>query len=167
MRDDVTIRNFSTEDDIDFVISGQLELYEAEFGFNTPAWVSYVTEGVIDMIRKFDPDKDCLLISEKSGEPSGSIAITHNDGDTAKLRFFFLKPESRGSGTGRRLTETAVNFCREKNYKRIYLWTFDKLDAARHLYSSAGFKVTETRLNDSWGDEVLLEERWDLELLSS
>jgi GNAT superfamily N-acetyltransferase len=162
--DKVIIRPFESQSDIDFVISGQLELYKTEFGFGTPAWVAYVTDGVNELVRKFNPDKDCLLILEKGGAPAGSIAITHDDGETAKLRFFFIKPEARGFGAGRRLVETAVGFCRKSGYTRVYLWTFDQLDAARHLYGSAGFRITETQRNDAWGDTVLLEERWVLEL---
>lgn len=159
-----TIRPFRTQSDIEFVISGQLELYKAEFGFDTPAWVAYVTDGVNELVRKFDPEKDCLLILEKGAAPAGSIAIAHDDSRTAKLRFFFIKSEYRGFGAGRRLVETAVGFCRKSGYARVYLWTFDQLDAARHLYGSAGFRITETRLNDAWSDTVLLEERWELEL---
>lgn len=159
-----TIRPFRTQSDIEFVISGQLELYKAEFGFDTPTWVAYVTDGVNELVRKFDPEKDCLLILEKGAAPAGSIAITHDDNKTAKLRFFFIKPEYRGFGAGRRLVETAVGFCRKSGYARVYLWTFDRLDTARHLYGSAGFRITETRFNDEWGDTVLLEERWELEL---
>ncbi len=166
IRDGVVIRPYMSQSDIDFVISGQLELYEAEFGFDTPAWVAYVTDGVNELVRRFDTEKDCLLILEKDGVPAGSIAITHDDIETAKLRFFFIKHGARGFGAGRRLVETVVGFCRKRGYKRVYLWTFDQLDAARHLYGGAGFRVTETQFNDAWGDTVLLEERWELELES-
>jgi uncharacterized protein YbbK (DUF523 family)/GNAT superfamily N-acetyltransferase len=161
-RDEISVRDYRAKDDVDFVISGQLELYKAEFGFDTPAWAAYVTDGVHDLARRFDPERDCLLILEKNGVPGGSIAIVHENGMTAKLRFFFLKPELRGRGAGRKLFEAALDFCRRKKYKRVYLWTFDRLDAARHLYAGAGFRLTETQENDTWSSAVLLEERWEL-----
>lgn len=160
----VVIRPYMSQADIDFVISGQLELYKTEFGFDTLAWISYVNDGVNELMRKFHPAKDCLLILEKDSFPAGSVAITHDDEDTARLRFLFIKQEARGFGAGRRLVGTAVGFCRNSGYKRICLWTFDQLDAARHLYGSAGFRITETQRNETWSDTPLLEERWELEL---
>lgn len=161
---EIVIRPFNSEDDVKFVISGQLNLYETEFGFKTPTWVAYITDGVNELVNKFDNEKDCLYILESNGVPSGSIAITHHNYNTAKLRFFFLKPELRGLGAGRKLVDMAVDFCKQKRYKHIFLWTFSTLNAARHIYNSKGFKITDTRKNDSWGNTVLLEERWDLDL---
>ena len=60
----------------------------------------------------------------------------------------------RGKGTGNRLIDTAVAFCRKRGYKTIYLWTFEGLDPARHLYEKAGFKLTEERKGTRWGAEV-------------
>lgn len=162
--DDYIIRPYRSEDDVRFVISGQLELYETEFGFNTPAWIAYVTDGVHELVNQFDDRKDCLYILEYAGVPSGSVAIAHQDDGTAKLRFLFLKPETRGQGAGSALVEMAVDFCRRSSYKHIFLWTFSTLDAARHIYSSTGFRLTQTQTNDTWGSAVLLEERWDLDL---
>lgn len=79
------------------------------------------------------------------------------------LRWFLIEPEMRGKGLGHRLMETFMNFCREKDYKHVFLWTVDKLKVARHLYSKYGFKLTETKVNDSWGNHII-EERWDLHL---
>jgi hypothetical protein len=50
----------------------------------------------------------------------------------------------------------------EKGYRRVFLWTFSTLAAARHLYASKGFRITETHENSGWG-ETILEERWDLD----
>lgn len=159
-----SIRPYRSEADVRFVIAGQLELYEKEFGFNTPAWIAYVTDGVNELVKQFDDRKDCLYILEKNGVPLGSVAITHQDDGTAKLRFLFLKPEARGYGAGGALVDMAVDFCRRNNYKHILLWTFNTLDAARHIYRSRGFNITDTQTNDTWSSSVLLEERWDLDL---
>lgn len=151
------------ESDVDYVISGQLRLYAAEYGFTSEVWKSYVTDGVHDLIDRFDAEKDCLYILECDGVPSGSVAITHTDGNTAQLRFFFIESTMRGLGVGRKLIDRVVDFCGEKGYDRIILWTFSTLYAARHLYESKGFRITETQQNNDWG-EPILEERWDLEL---
>jgi ribosomal protein S18 acetylase RimI-like enzyme len=57
----------------------------------------------------------------------------------------------------------AVDFCKAKQYRGIFLWTFDELHAAMHLYRSFGFQRTETRTHFRWGRN-LTEERYELDL---
>ncbi len=156
------IRPF-TEDDIDFVISRQVLLYETEYGFTSDVWKSYVAEAVHKLLEQFDPERDCMLILERMGLPCGCIAIAHADDATAQLRFFFVESSLRGLGAGRRLMDTAMAFCREKNYHHVFLWTCDRLDAARYLYAKNGFHITDTHENNEWG-APMLEEQWDLDL---
>jgi len=158
----IEIRTF-TDDDIDYIISRQIDLYRIEYGFTSEKWIAYITDGVHELVDQFDSDKDSIFILEANGSVSGCIAVTHKEDGVAHFRFFFVEPEFRGLGAGSRLINTAINFCREKKYKSIYLWTFSKLQAARHLYSKNGFRITFTQENTDWGVPIM-EERWDLEL---
>jgi GNAT superfamily N-acetyltransferase len=159
---DFTIRPFR-ESDLDFVISRQLALYAAEYGFTSGPWKAYLAGAVQDFISRFDCERDCMDILETNAVPCGCIAITHVDGMTAQLRFYFIEREMRGNGAGHQLIDRAIGFCREKRYGNVFLWTFSTLMAARHLYESRGFRITDTRVNTEWG-EPILEERWDLAL---
>jgi len=67
----------------------------------------------------------------------------------------------RGKGIGRRLITMAIDFCRSRRYRRVYLWTFAGLDVARHVYESAGFELVEHRRGTQWGTEVE-EQRYEL-----
>jgi N-acetylglutamate synthase-like GNAT family acetyltransferase len=158
----ITIRPFK-EADLDFVISRQLRLYELEYGFTSEVWKAYLAEGVRDFVNRFDDKRDCMLILENDGFSSGCVAITHVEEATAQLRFFFVEKEMRGLGFGHRLIDQAIDFCKEKHYEDVFLWTFSTLMAARHLYAGKGFLITQTHENHDWG-ETILEERWDLYL---
>jgi GNAT superfamily N-acetyltransferase len=158
----IAIRSFR-ETDVDFVISRQLSLYASEYGFTSETWISYLTGGVHDFVNRFDSKRDCMYILEKNNVPSGCIAITHVDEATAQLRFYFLEPAMRGQGAGRKLFDRAIDFCREKKYEHVVLWTFSTLAAARHLYAGRGFQMRDTHVNNDWGEPVL-EERWELKL---
>ena len=151
------------ERDISYVKDRQLSLYESERQFTTEIWKKYLTQGVISLIENFNPDKDCMLILECDGNASGCIAITHTEESVAQLRYFFLEPELRGLGAGKNLLDTALNFCREKKYSHVFLWTVSAQESARKLYKNAGFNITETSKNESWGS-LVLEEKWDLDL---
>lgn len=159
---DIKIRPYQ-EQDIAYVIDRQLSLYESERQFTTEIWKNYLTQGVISLVEKFDPEKDCMFILECDNNASGCIAITHSDDNVAQLRYFFLEPELRGLGVGTGLLNTALEFCRQKKYSHVFLWTVSAQESARILYKNAGFKITETSENDNWGTPVL-EEKWDLDL---
>jgi GNAT superfamily N-acetyltransferase len=92
-------------------------------------------------------EKGQIWVIDYWGTVQGSIGIVETEPDTAQLRWFLIEPEFRGLGLGRKLMETCLNHCSEKGYRKVYLWTFDELDAARHLYKIFGFRVTETRIH--------------------
>ena len=159
---DISLRPFC-EPDLDFVITGQLALYAAEYGFTSSVWNEYLTSGVREFAERFDSGRDCMYIAECRQVPCGCIAITHTGNATGQLRFFFLVQEMRGNGAGHQLIDRAIGFCQERGYRTIFLWTFSTLAAARHLYAGKGFRVTDTHVNNDWG-EPILEEKWELEL---
>lgn len=159
---EIKIRPYQ-EQDITYVIDRQLSLYESERQFTTEVWKNYLTQGVLSLVDKFDPDKDCMFILECDGNASGCIAIMHTENNAAQLRYFFLEPELRGLGAGTALLNAALAFCRQKKYPHVFLWTVSAQESARILYKNAGFKITETSKNESWGMPVL-EEKWDLDL---
>jgi GNAT superfamily N-acetyltransferase len=72
----------------------------------------------------------------------------------AHLRWFILSDVLRGKGAGRQLLDTAINFCKIRGYKMIYLWIFEGLNAARHLYEDAGFRLIKQQSGLQWGTEV-------------
>ncbi len=156
------IREF-TVDDAQAIIDGQRDLYDREYGLNTEIWQGYLTSAVQDFVARFDPDRDWLAVVEENGDVLGGAAITHTDPKTAQFRFFFLDPKLRGLGLGRKLFDLAIDFCRQKSYRHIFLWTFSTLDAARYLYEKKGFTITETKEHADWGTPVT-EERWDLDI---
>ena len=132
-------------------------LYEKEYGMDR-VFEQYVISGIAKFLET--KSEGNLWVAEAGGRIIGSIGIVGVDKETAQLRWFLLEPEYRGTGLGRRLMNVAMDYCREKDFKKIFLWTFQGLDAARHLYRSFGFTPTEEVENNTWRDK-LVEERWD------
>ncbi len=118
-----------------------------------------------EFFSRFDKDRDCFWYVRKDGQIEGSIAI---DGINAKkegahLRWFILSPKIQGQGLGKKLIKEAINFCKKKKYDSIYLWTFEGLDIARHIYEKYGFKLVEQHKGSRWGVR-LNEQRFELHL---
>ncbi len=159
--DVITIRPF-TQSDIEYVISRHKTLYYAERHLSG-TFSAYVDEIVYRFVEKFNPQTDCLKILECNGVPAGSIAVAKADDSTAQLRFFMLEPEMRQRGYGNRLMDMALEFCRDKGYKKVFLLTITAQVIARHIYEKHGFRRVSSNDKSEWGDGVV-EECWELEL---
>mgnify|MGYP002572065602 FL=1 len=159
--DVITIRPF-TQSDIEYVISRHKTLYYAERHLSG-TFSAYVDEIVYGFVENFNAQTDCLKILECNGVPAGSIAIAKVDEATAQLRFFMLEPEMRQRGYGNRLMDMALNFCKEKGYKKVFLLTITAQVIARHVYETHGFYKVSSHDKSEWGDGVI-EECWELNL---
>lgn len=161
--DVIRIRSFM-QSDIEYVISRHKTLYYAERHLSG-TFSAYVDKIVYSFVHQFNPQTDCLNILECNGAPAGSIAIAKADDETAQLRFFMLEPEMRQRGFGNRLMDMALQFCRDKEYKKVFLLTITAQVIARHVYETHGFYKVCSEDKSEWGDGVI-EERWELEILS-
>lgn len=159
--DRITIRPF-VQSDIEYVISRHKTLYYAERHLSG-TFSAYVDKIVYSFVEHFNPRTDCLNILECNGAPAGSIAIAKAGEETAQLRFFMLEPEMRQRGFGNRLMEMALEFCRKKGYKKVFLLTITAQIIARHVYETHGFHKVSSNDKSEWGDGVI-EECWELEL---
>lgn len=140
--------------------------YAARWGFGA-FFEARMARELGEFVDRFDRGRDGLWTAVAAGRIEGSIAIhgSRADDGGAHLRWFILDEARRGRGTGRRLLDEAIGFCRGCAHRQITLWTFSGLDAARRLYEHAGFRLAEERRGAQWGVEVT-EQRFEL-LLSA
>jgi GNAT superfamily N-acetyltransferase len=136
--------------------------YAKEYQYNT-TFEAYVARGIADFIQSFKPKKDRIWFAEAKHRIVGSIAIVGRSERQAQLRWFFVQPEYRRYGIGKKLLKEALRFSERAKYKTIFLWTTSELDAARHLYLDAGFRKTQDKQHTIWGKKIR-EERYDLHL---
>ncbi|WP_331232380.1 GNAT family N-acetyltransferase [Natronorarus salvus] len=94
---------------------------------------------------------------EGEQEVMGSLVIDggHSNGEEgARIRWVILAPELHGQGLGRELMNRAMAFCTEAGYDRVYLWTYEGLEAARQLYEEHDFILVEDVTRHNWGPEL-------------
>jgi ribosomal protein S18 acetylase RimI-like enzyme len=84
-----------------------------------------------------------LVARNDAGELIGSAAIKHLPDGAAELKRLYVRPSARGSGLGKRLAEAALDRARELGYTVIRLDTLPRMEAARGIYASLGFKPCE------------------------
>ena len=160
---DVQIRSGSGSEDVNTVVRLHGEVYEAEFGLD-PSFAADVATRLAELRRAGWPDqREGLWIAEADGRAVGSITLNDQGGGLGRLGHLVLTPDTRGSGTGRRLVGVVLEAARAAGYERLELATFSDLSAARRLYRSVGFvKVSEER-TARWGREMDWQ-RYELEL---
>lgn len=109
-----------------------------------------------EFLQRYDKNCDGIWIATVNGRVEGSVVIDgiHAENEGAHLRWFIISEALKGKGVGRKLINKAIDFCKNKGYKRTYLWTFEGLNAARHLYENAGFKLIKQQSGVQWGATV-------------
>lgn len=137
--------------------------YQRHAGFGV-FFESRVARELAQFCEAYDDDRDGLWLAQLDGAIEGAIAIdgNHAGKDGAHLRWFITSGKVRGTGIGTRLLESAVEFCRARQYDRVYLDTFEGLVAARHLYEKFGFRLVHQQCGTQWGAEVV-EQRFELQ----
>lgn len=137
------------------------EYYHRHWGFGL-FFEAKVAKELAEFLCRFEAGRDGFWTLLRGDRVEGAIAI---DGlkaaaEGAHLRWFIVSQGLRGEGWGRRLITEAVAFCDRKAYRRIGLWTFAGLDAARHLYAASGFHLVSQAEGEQWGTRVV-EQRFE------
>lgn len=159
---DIVFRNELQPGDVGYLIYLHGDLYARETGYNLE-FEAYVCKTFYDFLQSYDPAKDRVFLAVYRQRIVGAVAILGHSSYLAQLRWLLVHPDMRGIGLGKKLVTDALAFCRERQYKQVYLLTTNQQTTAADIYLKAGFKKTDIQPQQIWGHQ-LYEERYDLEL---
>jgi DNA-binding MarR family transcriptional regulator/GNAT superfamily N-acetyltransferase len=148
--------------DLGWVVHRHGLLYAQEWGYDEH-FEALVAAIVAEFIENYNPQRERCWLAEKDGEVAGSVFLVEKSKSVAKLRLLLVEPSARGRGIGKLLVEECIRFARQAGYKKIALWTQSELQAARHVYKQAGFRLLRKTPHHSWGKN-LVSEIWELKL---
>jgi ribosomal protein S18 acetylase RimI-like enzyme len=109
-------------------------------------------------LKKYGPPSGDLLLAYWEDDVAGCIALTKTKETTAcEMKRLYVRPNFRKNKIGKILIEELLASAREKNYEKMRLDTFEKLEAAIHLYKQFGFKDTSPYYNNPRANVVYME----------
>jgi peptidyl-dipeptidase Dcp len=161
--DNVIIRTDLKPGDLGYVTYRHGILYAEEYNYGI-SFETYVGAGMYEFYKNYNPVLDRVWIGEHNNRIIGFVLLMHRENNTAQLRYFYVEPEYRGIGLGKKLMQLYMDFLKEKGYQSSYLWTTHELQTAASLYARNGFKLTEERDSTAF-EKLLKEQRYDLVIL--
>ncbi len=93
-----------------------------------------------DLPGEYAEPRGCLFLGSEKGAAVGCVALREFGDNVAELKRLYVRPQFRGSGLGRLLTQRIIDEAWARRYVRILLDTVPSMKSAIALYGSLGFK---------------------------
>ena len=104
---------------------------------------------VAELPGDYTPPSGRLTLATENDDVAGCIALRRIGEDVCEMKRLYVRPQFRGRGLGRTLTENLIHEARGIGYKRMRLDTLPgKMDRAIAMYRLLGFKNIEPYYNN-------------------
>ena len=153
------LRKFTAED-IDWLVDEHTRHYREVEGFDD-SFGPLVASILQEFLECENQEEQAGWIAQSAGHRLGSIFCVRKDGDTAKLRLFFVVPEARGTSVAQALLSECLQFAEAKGYAGLTLWTHESHRAAGAIYARNGLQRVAAKPVHSFGVD-LVEETWQI-----
>lgn len=150
MNPTIQIRPIEQKDNLDIakVIRGALE----EFGANKPGTVYFdpTTDALFELFNNTPGSYYYIATIDNNVVGGAGIFPTDNLPEgTCELVKLYLHKDARGTGLGKQLLNTAMQWAKENSYTQVYLESMPELSKAVTIYENVGFKRIHQPLGNS------------------
>lgn len=111
---------------------------------NDPKMKSYLElqkydDELADLHYKYGEPDGRIYIAYLGGRSAGCIGMKRQDERSCELKRLYVRPEYRGRGLARYLSELILSEAKKAGYERVLLDTLPFLEDAQGLYKRLGF----------------------------
>jgi len=149
MNSNIQIRPIEQKDNINIakVIRGALE----EFGANKPGTVYFdpTTDALFELFNTPGSYYYIATIDNKVVGGAGIFPTENLPKGTCELVKLYLHKDVRGTGLGKQLLNTAMQWAKENGYTQVYLESMPELSKAVTIYENVGFQRINQPLGNS------------------
>ena len=149
MNSNIQIRPIEQKDNINIakVIRGALE----EFGANKPGTVYFdpTTDALFELFNTPGSYYYIATIDNKVVGGAGIFPTENLPKGTCELVKLYLHKDVRGTGLGKQLLNTAMQWAKENGYTQVYLESMPELSKAVTIYENIGFQRINQPLGNS------------------
>ncbi len=149
MNSNIQIRPIEQKDNINIakVIRGALE----EFGANKPGTVYFdpTTDALFELFNTPGSYYYIATINNKVVGGAGIFPTENLPKGTCELVKLYLHKDARGTGLGKQLLNTAMQWAKENGYTQVYLESMPELSKAVTIYENVGFQRINQPLGNS------------------
>jgi putative acetyltransferase len=116
-------------------------------------------QGFAQELAELPGNYDPILVVSGVTDSSlaGCVALRPLTGTIAEMKRLYLRPQHRGHGLGRKLTEAIIQVARDRNYQALRLDTLPEMQDAIALYRRLGFQEIAPYRNNPVPDALFLE----------
>jgi putative acetyltransferase len=149
MNSNIQIRPIEQKDNLDIakVIRGALE----EFGANKPGTVYFdpTSDALFELFNTPGSYYYIATIDDKVVGGAGIFPTENLPKGTCELVKLYLHKDARGTGLGKQLLNTAMQWAKENGYTQVYLESMPELSKAVTIYENVGFQRINQPLGNS------------------
>lgn len=107
---------------------------------------------------EYAPPTGRLFLAIDNEQVAGCVALRKIAAGTGEMKRLYVRPEFRGKGLGRTLTEAIIEAAREVGFMRLRLDTLPgKMDQAIAMYRSLGFRNIEKYYDNPYAAAAYME----------
>ena len=124
----------------------------AEFGANKPGTVYFdpTTDALFELFSTTPGSYYFIALRDNQVVGGAGIYPTENlPQGTCELVKLYLHKDARGTGLGKQLLNTAMQWAKENGYTQVYLESMPELSKAVTIYENVGFKRIHQPLGNS------------------
>ena len=141
------------------LVSRQAQLFAHGYGWDR-TFEALLAQQVACFAQGHDARREVCWVAEQNGLLVGSALVATASDKQADVRMLYVEPDVQRLGIGTQLINECVRFAKRAGYRSLSAQSESSLDAARRLFTQAGFAMLAAVPERRFGRDLVIE-KWE------